>query len=775
MKILILLNSLLVYSFPYDRNGAVNYAYRYAREPNHRCGSFNACTPCSFWGNEICGYSSHGGDGPNFVSQCLVKGGGHPPLNGGFPCRGYPCGFEEVGGLNLANCLIQKGWISKCGYLAPPPPNIEAGDVLNYYSDGCGSGAPFSAFITVGGNNPKITSHSSVRVDVSYLYLDNTKPYYQWLHFDNDHISLKFNKENIDNGNNIVISNGNSVIIYTNTNNQKRKENDRNETNIDLSKCEDKLKKVYNITENNSIYIKRYDYTLEGIKPPIIEYELYFPFYDQIFEKLNLDECKELKAEIFYPIKLNDIIDKYNASSGYYNNLCYKATSKFGTDISLKDRQNEFVNNNMTLCEEDCDLIEYDYILEKARCSCSIKINVTSFDEIKFDKNKLFKNFVDVKNIGNIDVIKCYREVFRRKNLIKNYGFFIFIFLFLMYFITLILFYTKFYFLLKNEIKKILKAKAKNYKLEHSKKRKKSKEMDKQNKNLKLKIKRNNKNLFSSKKIKTKDKINHNEFLDNNNSENNLKITKKKTYLTTKISKIDKEYKDITKMNDNEINSLEYLQAIEMDNRNYFQYYFSLLKLNHLLIFSFNCKMKDYNSQILKIFLFFLLFSLHFTINALFFSDETMHIIYVDKGHFNFLYQIPQIIYSSLISSGVSAIIKYLSLSEDSILEFKNREEIKNLNVLKRKLIKILKIKFLLFFVLSFILLLLFGFYVSCFCGVYVNTQIHLIKDTLMSFGLSFVDPFVIYLLPGMFRIPALSMKNNECLYKFSQLVQNIL
>ena len=252
-------------------------------------------------------------------------------------------------------------------------------------------------------------------------------------------------------------------------------------------------------------------------------------------------------------------------------------------------------------------------------------------------------------------------------------------------------------------------------------------------------------------------------------------MNEKKAHLNTINNKIKKKYEDIIKFNENEINSLEYSIALEMDKRNFFQYYFSLLKLNHLLIFSFYCKMKDYNSQILKIFLFFFLFSLHFTINALFFSDETMHTIYVEEGKFNFLYQIPQIIYSSLISSGISTIIKYLSLSEDSILEFKNNEEMEKFSALMKKLIKNLKIKFFLFFVLSFILLFLFGFYISCFCGVYINTQIHLIKDTLISFGLSFVDPFVIYLLPGMLRIPALSMKNGECLYKFSQIVQNIL
>ena len=426
----------------------------------------------------------------------------------------------------------------------------------------------------------------------------------------------------------------------------------------------------------------------------------------------------------------------------------------------------------MTLCEEDCALIEYDFIMEKAKCSCPIKISVTNFDEIKFDKNKLYKNFLDVKNIGNIHVIKCYRDVFRRKNLIKNYGFFIFIFLFLIFFITLILFYSKYYFLLKNEIKKIQKAKTFKYKLTHNKKGKKEKDINKENIN--LKIKKYSKKLFSTKKIITKGKVNNNKFLKND-SANNLKVTKKKSHLNTINNKIKKKYEDIIKFNENEINSLEYSIALKMDKRNFFQYYFSLLKINHLLIFSFYCKMKDYNSQILKIFLFFFLFSLHFTINALFFSDETMHTIYVDEGKFNFLYQIPQIIYSSLISSGISTIIKYLSLSEDSILEFKSNEEMEKFNTLMKKLIRNLKIKFFLFFVLSFILLLLFGFYISCFCGVYINTQIHLIKDTLISFGLSFVDPFVIYLLPGMLRIPALSMKNGECLYKFSQIVQNIL
>ena len=57
---------------------------------------------------------------------------------------------------------------------------------------------------------------------------------------------------------------------------------------------------------------------------------------------------------------------------------------------------------------------------------------------------------------------------------------------------------------------------------------------------------------------------------------------------------------------------------------------------------------------------------------------------------------------------------------------------------------------------------------------IYKNTQINLLKETLISFGLSSIYPFGIYLLPGIFRIPALSNKKNkkECLYKFSKILQ---
>ena len=55
---------------------------------------------------------------------------------------------------------------------------------------------------------------------------------------------------------------------------------------------------------------------------------------------------------------------------------------------------------------------------------------------------------------------------------------------------------------------------------------------------------------------------------------------------------------------------------------------------------------------------------------------------------------------------------------------------------------------------------------------IYKNTQYHLLKDTLISFGLSLFYPFITCLLPGLFRISSLSnpKKKRECLYNFSKI-----
>ena len=153
----------------------------------------------------------------------------------------------------------------------------------------------------------------------------------------------------------------------------------------------------------------------------------------------------------------------------------------------------------------------------------------------------------------------------------------------------------------------------------------------------------------------------------------------------------------------------------------------------------------------------------------MFYSDDTMHKIYEDKGLFDFTYQLPQMIYSFIISSILEFALGFFGLYEDNIIDIKNNKNPKNNN----KILFIIKCKIILFFVISYILLFFIWIYLGCFCAVYKNTQMHLLKDVSSSFAISFINPFFSCLLPGMFRIPSLRSKSNlKILYKFSKFLQ---
>ena len=113
-----------------------------------------------------------------------------------------------------------------------------------------------------------------------------------------------------------------------------------------------------------------------------------------------------------------------------------------------------------------------------------------------------------------------------------------------------------------------------------------------------------------------------------------------------------------------------------------------------------------------------------------------------------------------------------LGLTNDAIADFKQNEQISNINQRKKKLIKKIKIKFILYFISTYMLLVFFWFFISMFGAVYRNTQFLLLANALIGFALSKVIPFAIYLIPGLFRIPSLDSprKNRRWLYNLSKI-----
>ena len=606
---------------------------------------------------------------------------------------------------------------------------------------------------------------------------------------DNPFYTLIFNTINKEKQD-LIIEEENTVYQLTSSDNQNNNEYN-NYSVILLGDCEKKLKEYYNINDNRTLIIFKQEHFEEGSLIPIIDYEIYYPYENK---KLNLSICEEIPIGIVIPVKINESeIYKYNLSSDYYNDVCFSYTTDKGTDIILTDRKNEYYKKNLALCEDNCDFVRYDNRTKKAICQCKVKSTFTSYLDFSFDKDKLLDNIINIKNKINIYVVKCYKLLFSKEGLIKNIGSYILLIIIILNIPLGIIFLFKEYKLLHLKIDNIIKSNKKSkkkYKVRGS-------QIFKINKKSKIKLddkiseiekKKNITPLRQSQKIKIfVSDSKTNDFI-NGKSNNNLKLKnddiliKNKNINEKKIynNKIDGSLANkikIKKYNDYEINKLTYKKALKVDHRTFKEYYISLLKRKQILIFTFYTK-DDYNSKIIKVSLLLFSFALYYTINALFFSDSTMHKIYEEEGTFNFIYQIPQIMYSTLLSSINNAIISYLSLSEKNILIIKNTKEKnkENLTKLVYEIKKCLIIKFVLFFLFNFLSLISFWYYLGCFCAVYKNTQIHLIKDTLVSFSLSLLYPFGLCLLPGIFRIKALISKNQdkECMYKFSKILQLI-
>ena len=153
--------------------------------------------------------------------------------------------------------------------------------------------------------------------------------------------------------------------------------------------------------------------------------------------------------------------------------------------------------------------------------------------------------------------------------------------------------------------------------------------------------------------------------------------------------------------------------------------------------------------------------------NVIFFFDSSMHKIYIDYGKYNFIKQIPQIIYSSIVSLIIEILIGILSYTDKNIYEIRQLKEFSSEKI--NKIFQKIKIKLIVYFVITFIFFLFYWYLISSFCAVYNNTQIIYLKDFITSFCLGLLYPFLIQLCFAFLRIFSLR-KNNKLrslLYKF--------
>ena len=527
----------------------------------------------------------------------------------------------------------------------------------------------------------------------------------------------------------------------------------------------------------------------------------------------------------------------FNESDSFYDDVCTTYTSLNETDILLSDRKKDIYTEgqNQQICQKGCKISYYDSKNHKARCDCSVSIQ--EIKDINFQKlfegNTIENTFYESITHSNFHVVKCYKLIFIFSRIIKNIGEILMTFVFLIFIILIIIYCAKgndyilknINFVLKlkgfksgeNQNSNIKRNKSKKNpskfkninimnkeKLKTNIKKEKLKKVFSQappkkshikenklhikkteltnniiNNNIALNFKVNTKvsanNIFSPKtkkfiKSNSFKKANDNNLLSDIGSKKSLNNSSQLSFINEKKKNNLNNYK---LLNDSELNSLKYKLAIQLDKRTYFEFYWSLTKRKQLVLFAF-CVSNDYNLFILKFSLLLISFSLYLSMNGFFFNDKTMHKVYKDNGKYDFIYKLPQLIYSVISSTLIRAILRALCLSENNILELKRKNKRKDNEPfeISKKVLSNIKIKFIIFFVFSAILMILFWYYISCFCAVFINTQIILIKDSIFSFFLSNCYAFGLNLITGLFRIYSLRKgKDKQILYKFSQIL----
>ena len=379
------------------------------------------------------------------------------------------------------------------------------------------------------------------------------------------------------------------------------------------------------------------------------------------------------------------------------------------------------------------------------------------------------KTFYNILKYSNYKVLKCSKLVFTTSNLYKNKGSILVSIYFLGFLIGLIIFYVKQIFYIKKEvIKLLLKEKQKT----------KGKEVKKDinlqspiiyNKNSALKNKSiSNKNFDKKKIINESVKDNKKQLsIELNNLEKNQKLNGTTNQL---LNNKKLNYKKDKKKNldDYELNNLEYTEAIKLDNRTFFNIYIYFLKREQIILFTF-FYFNDFNIFSLKLSKFFLAICTDMAFNVFFFSDESMHNIYISGGEHDFIGQLAQIIYSTIVSQILQIFINYLAMTDITYYTIKELIQEKNTNENKIKsIMTCLKFKILIFFIFSSGLFLFFWYFVTAFCSVYENTQMIFITDSISSFAIGLIYPFFLYLIPTVLRILSLKYKNKKFLYSLS-------
>ena len=611
---------------------------------------------------------------------------------------------------------------------------------------------------------------------------------------------------------------------------------DLNITIIDLGDCESILRKAYNINENDSLIFVKTEDKSDKASQKNVKFEVLEPYNKTRLNLSLCDESPinliipmditEETKQLYEQMKESGY-DMFDINDPFYQDICTPFDSGNGTDILLSDRVDYIYNTENTQCQSNCQFSYYSVESKYMNCSCSAsqetnQTETSTKKEDKFSAKKIYESFYDVLKYSNYDIMKCFNIVSDGDLIIKNIGSCIVIIYFVFYLGCLGIYIyngiaplkTKLKYDIKDAIKKNnlnlsidlenvlnapIKRKSKLVTRADIKREKEKKIAQRILRN----VKPNNQNRINSnnniqiysnfvsskgsldvsqseKKVelqidndyKPQNKVSSKDMLDITQNEKEGELEIKEKYTPDNTNTITEGGKKYSEFSDFELNELEYYEAINLDKRSLLQLYYATLKREHLIIFTFfNCD--DYNLLSIKLARFIFLVCTDMALNVFFFSDDSMHKLFLSYGKYDFVQQIPQITYSTIITQLIELFLCFLSLTDKHIYRIRTYI-IKGKTANIPKIIRCMQIKLIIFFSFIGIFFVVYWYIISVFCGVYRNTQIHFIKDSAISFSISLLYPFALYLLSTGLRKCAVNdskYKRFKCIYAISNII----
>ena len=611
----------------------------------------------------------------------------------------------------------------------------------------------------------------------------------------------KINKSIVIYGNNITIEITDSLKINNIINFNKLI------SEFQFNECVNNLKATIG-REDIELIIVKIDLRRNDTLSAQIEYEIFDPITKEPFDDLSSCNNIIIYTPIFasqsYLNKIKEIYDEgydiFNINAKFYSDLCLPFYDKnFNADLTLGKRQKIYYYINANLCEAKCKYIGFDIAKYKAICDCPIKqeISLDISNKNIFNSKENEQTIYYKETISNFKTAKCFKTIFSKIGFKYNWGSYFMMLMIIGFIIFTIIWFKKGEDMILSYIREILDIILMGIDSAY-----------------KEKVKKNYEEMINKSKNKNKKKIMLNESKelndteendDNNNKENN--ITKDKEIINSDQALRDKENEIFRKkgpkknailirsiglkkenkmppeklilekkkinynnnLTDIEKDLLSYDKAKIMDNRNYYGYYWSLIKYRQLILFTF-FSFDDYNFFYIKIISFFLLLSLNLLYNYIFFFDKIIDEIYDNEGKYSLKIHILNIFICSILFSLTILLCRLIITSHKKFIKLKEFDKYEMAQKESYSIYKKLIIRYIIFISVGALLLLIIWYFITGFCAIFHYTHNHLFINAFFSFLFSMIYPFIYCLLPTLFRHFGLK-KNKKNYYCFSQYI----